>query len=82
MAYEVLLCLSKVDFFPLPNQIKYLNPGCHHINVYYNMYVLHISVFRSVQVIIAVFSFVLVILFEKLCQTGACVSSTGLDKWG
>lgn len=44
------------------------------------MYVLHITVFRSVQVIIAVFYFVLVILFEKLCQTGACVSSAGLDK--
>lgn len=46
------------------------------------MYVLHITVFRSVQVIIAVSSSVLIILFEKLYQTGACVSSTGLDKWG
>jgi len=82
MAYEILLCLSKVDFFSFAKSNKCLNPSCHHINVYYSMYVLHISVFRSVQVIIPVFSFVLIVLFEKLCQTGACVSSTGLDRWG
>lgn len=77
MTYEILLCLSKVDFFfPLPNQIRiWIQVAA--TKMFVTICICYTSLFRSVQVIIAVSSLVLIALFEKLFQAGACVSSRG-----
>lgn len=81
IAYEVLLCLNwHIYFFSFTKPNKYLSPvfPLHESSSKYALF--HFSVFRSVEVIVTVFFFVLVVLLGKLWQSRAFVSSTGLAK--
>lgn len=63
-------------FFPLPNQIRiWIQVAA--TKMFVTICICYTSLFRSVQVLIAVSSLVLIVLFEKLFQAGACVSSRG-----